>query len=147
VLSHSPHSQLTSTSLKTGTYSFSVSNLVTHTSKMLPCVKRDSPSACYFLRLAISISLLLRYSLVDCHVITAALQLDRNTWDNAGLFGRVSNVWLGRRDDPLHDCDGRGICTQGVCYLLFENTDMPLVACPIGTCYTGTDGWIGCCSV
>lgn len=121
-------------------------------SAMLPLITCGGLSAKRCMRLIILISLLFCHTPVECHVITAAPQLDRSAWDNAGwngtdLFARAPNAWLGRRDDSLHNCDGHGLCTQRVRFLRIRLADTPPVTCgTTATCYTGLDGYIGCCS-
>lgn len=51
------------------------------------------------------------------------------------------------KDAPQTDCDGVGTCKPILSIELgAELTTFP-VSCPTGTCYTGLDGFIGCCSV
>lgn len=49
---------------------------------------------------------------------------------------------------PLTNCDGVGTCE---CFVLVLNSNCGLtylsVFCPTGTCFTGYDGYVGCCTV
>ncbi|KAF2137490.1 uncharacterized protein K452DRAFT_321734 [Aplosporella prunicola CBS 121167] len=77
------------------------------------------------------LTLCLHLPFVQGHAITPAARLptyrvDYNDTLNEILFGHQPR--LGKRD--VTDCDGAGVFT-----------------CPIGTCYAGSDGFIGCCSL
>ena len=49
---------------------------------------------------------------------------------------------------PLTNCDGVDTCAYIETSCLVPFVDIALkVFCPTGTCYTGYDGFIGCCTV